>query len=187
MKTKVLFLGFADLKIDLARFADHDIWTMNDFYKWFPGLKPNAVFEIHREGTLAIAMQQGRYPGDYKAKFNESGADIVTRFSHGLDNEFIIDESKLVLLFGEKFFVGTFSYMFAMAILQGFEQGYKQITVRGIHLDRKTEYYTQIPGMLRNIDEARQRGMTVDVPGDFEFTWRTLAYQVKEEWRGIYG
>ena len=34
---KVLFLGFANLSVDLAKYqADgFSIWTMNDYYKWF--------------------------------------------------------------------------------------------------------------------------------------------------------
>ena len=182
---KVLFLGFANLSVDLAKYQVDgvSIWAMNDFYKWFPGLSPDMVFEIHKEGTIELAQKSGRYPGDYKAAFNESGADIITRFSHGLDNECDVKLDVLTGTFGERFFVGTFSFMFAWAI----EMHFKSITIEGIYLRESGEYATQIPGMLRNIYEARRRGIEVIVPGGWENTWRSLAPTIHEKWEGIYG
>lgn len=181
---KVLFLGFANTSLNLGKYYldDCQVWTMNDYYKWFPDLMPDMVFEIHKEGTIEECQKDGRFPGDYKTFYNESGADIVTRFSHGLDNECDVKLDVLIDTFGEKFFVGTFSYMFAWAI----QMHIKQITIEGIYLRDSGEYATQIPGMLRNIYEARRRGVEVIVPGGWENTWRSLAPTIHEKWEGIY-
>jgi hypothetical protein len=182
---KVLFLGFANLSVDLEKYqADgFAVWTMNDFYQWFPGLKPDMVFEIHKEGEIELSQQQGRFQGDYKQHYNESGADIVTRFSHGLENECDVKLDVLTKTFGEKFFVGTFSFMFAWAI----QMHFKQIAIEGIYLREHSEYTTQIPGMLRNIYEARRRKIEVNVIGGWENTWLSLAPTIHENWKEIYG
>lgn len=182
---KVLFLGFADLSVDLAKYqADGvSVWTMNDFYHWFPGLKPDMIFEVHRPEMIAHAQRAGRYRGDYKEVYASSGAEIVTRCTLGLDNELDVRQDVLNETFGEKFFVGTFSYMFAWAI----QMHVKHVTVEGIHLKAHTEYATQLPGMLHNIYKARQKGIEVNVPGGWEDKWRSLAPTIRENWRGVYG
>lgn len=182
---KVLFLGFANTSLNIGKYylEGYQVWTMNDYYKWFPDLMPNMIFEIHRDGAIELARKSGRYPGDYKQYYNQSGADIVTRFSHGLENECDVKLDVLTETFGDKFFVGTFSFMFAWAI----QMHFKSITIEGIYLRDSDEYATQIPGMLRNIAEARRRGIEVIVPGGWEDKWRTLANSTEEIWTGIYG
>jgi len=189
---KILFLGFANSGVDLRKYyhEKYEIWTMNDYYKWFPDLRPHMIFEIHREGSIEESQKSGRFPGDYRTIYNASGADVVTRYPHDLDNEQNVDTDFLIYLFGERFFVGTFSFMFAWAILRSFKRALGdpvQITIEGIHLNRHSEYHTQIPGMLRNIYEARLHGIEVIVTGGYERTWRALGPNIKEEWKGIYG
>jgi hypothetical protein len=182
---KVLFLGFADLSVDLGKYylADYQIWTMNDYYKWFPDLMPNMIFEIHQPGAILNAQKTGRFPGDWKDIYNKSGADVVTRWNHGLDNECDVHITPLIDLLGERFFAGTFSYMFGWAVMMKA----KSISIEGIHLKTNTEYQSQVHGMVRNIDAARRRGIEVTVPGGWEPKWRALASSTEEIWTGIYG
>ncbi|MCX6986162.1 MAG: hypothetical protein NT118_15645, partial [Lentisphaerae bacterium] len=144
---------------------------------------PAPVCETHKEGKIGLAQQQGRFHGDYKQHYNESGADIITRFSHYLDNECDVRLDVLTETFGEKFFVGTFSFMFAWAI----QMHFKQITIEGIYLREHSEYASQIPGMLRNIYESRRRKIEVNVAGGWENTWLSLSPTIHENWKGIYG
>lgn len=183
MNRKVLFLGFADLHVDLRQYEDREIWTMNDFYQWFPWLRPAKIFEIHKAGVIEDAQKRGRYTGDYKFIYNACGSQIITRFSHGLRNEQNVCDKELAAIFGEKFFVGTFSYMFAWAILLR----YQNITIEGIHLKEGMEYCHQVPGMVRNIDKAREQGIKVDIPGGWEKIWRFMAAENNEKWEGMYG
>ena len=185
MSSKVLFLGFADLAVDLVKYKTDgvSVWTMNDYYNYFPSLMPDMIFQIHQAPMVAHAIREGRYPGDYKQVYASSGADIVTRFPHCLENELDVHQDILNDVFGQRFFVGTFSFMFAWAI----QMHVKEIVVEGIHLKAHTEYATQLPGMLRNIYKARQKGISVSVPGDWEDKWRSLQPTIREDWKGVYG
>jgi hypothetical protein len=181
----ILFLALADAKIDVDMYqsAGVAVWTLNDYYRVFPGLKPDRIFEIHKPFNLELLQSDGRYPGDYRKIYNESGAQIVTRHFQGFENEKIFPLETAIETFGPNFFVSTTSFMFALAIMEG----YQDITVEGIHLTRGDQHDYMTHGMLRNIDAARARNIEVRIPGRHEFRWREQAKTTKEEWREVYG
>ncbi|HBC89563.1 MAG TPA: hypothetical protein DCZ94_21710 [Lentisphaeria bacterium] len=197
MKTKVLFLGFGDPSTCFDEYKDHAIWTMNDFYVFFPELVqlgPDRVFQIHKktrddytEAEFAKDCHNGRWLimpgiGNWRAVYEKSGAQIVTRRRLGFTNELILPMDEYIKTFGERFFCATFSYMFALSIQ---EAQFKEITLKGLRLDWSLEYALQMPGMLRNIDAARQAGITVNAPN--EPLWREQIKPMTEDWKGIYG
>jgi len=184
MKLPILFLALADAKIDLAKYqADYEIWTLNDYYRVFPGLLPDRIFEIHRGINIEELQSQCRFPGDYRKVYNESGAQIVTRHFQGFENERIFPLETAVETFGPSFFVASTSYMFALAIMEG----YHDITLEGIHLTCGDQHDYMTHGMLRNIDAARARNIEVRIPGNHESRWREQAKTIKDEWREVYG
>lgn len=184
IKPPVLFLCLADGDINVSVYqrAGYEIWTLNDYYRVFPNLKPDRIFEIHKPLDMEQLRANGRFPGDYVKVYNDSEAQIVTSYFHGFQKEKLFP-GKALEEFGPIFFAATTSYMFALAIMEG----YGEITIEGIYLSRSDQHKHLIPGMLRNIDAARGRDIVVRIPGDHESRWRDEVKTFKEDWKEIYG
>lgn len=177
---KVLFLGLGK-GIDFGKYIDFDIWTLNDFYSFHEGLKPHTVFEIHEGLDYNEMKKQGRFLGNVVEQFNASGARIITTGDKGFDNQCEFDWKRGRAEFGDLYFTGTYSNMFAIAHWEGY--GY--VEIQGMCMLTRDEYQFQVHGLLRNIDDARNRGMLVYSPQ--EKTWRSTCMEIPEEYRGIYG
>lgn len=187
IKPTVLFLCLADPLINVSKYqADGvSVWTLNDYYRVFPDLKPDRIFEIHKPMDMPLLQANGRYLGDHRKIYNESGALIVTRHRQGFASERIFPLDIAVEKFGEDFFIATTSFMFALAIMEG----YGHIMLEGIHLTCGDQHEYMIPGMLRNIDVARENCIKVEIfPCGHEIRWREQSKTIKETWEeGIYG
>ncbi|OGV36982.1 MAG: hypothetical protein A2020_16405 [Lentisphaerae bacterium GWF2_45_14] len=159
-KKSVIFLGFgtSGRNVSLKSFP---VWTASDWYTFLPAVKPARIYQIH---DRIPAPANGRYVG-LKEKCELSDALIVTTRDLGFSKQHIFDIEETAAKWGYKFFVSSYSYMFADAIREGVEKIY----MVGIDLI-SAEYRTQVPGTLYNIDIARAHGIEVVCPKEAD--WR---------------
>jgi len=149
-----------------------DVWTINDYYLHIQTrhLKPARVFNLHEEATLNAAMQklntEGRWLGDWKQEYRDSGAEIVTLGPvEGLETT-ILDKQRLIDEFGETHLSCSIAIMICEAVLAGA----KELHICGVELAVPGEYLYQSRGIIDAIDAARQRGVTVHAAN--EQPWR---------------
>jgi hypothetical protein len=123
--------------------------------------RPARVYNIHEKFEENL-KDYTRYSHDWKQKYNDSGAEIVT-FDHinGLKNQRIFDFKQGVSEFGKAFFGGGFSYMFADAVWEGV----KEIDIVGMDL-LGAEYTYQALYLKRNLEVVRARGIEVYLPNE---------------------
>ena len=168
MQRKVTFYAFGTSKMG-ADLDDAEVWTMNDWYQfpyeknWDTTLyyvKPTRVYQIHDDiNALDMRMLSGRMI-DWRHEYEKSGAEIITTVDIGLSRQRIFEIKRGFEDFGMMFFTSTASYMFAEAIWHGI----KEIDLVGFDLAARGEYEHQLPGMISNIETAREHGIKVNAP-----------------------
>ncbi len=169
MSRKVTFLGFwihDTIGLDLK---GREIWTLNDWYAFYPQiLRPARVYQMHEgfTGPSPDDTLSGRFPGNWRDRYEWSGSEIVTLSDMGFSKQRIMDKAGLVREFGEGFFGSTFSYMFADAIREKVDA----VEMVGARLKKHCEHEVQIPVTLYNIEAARAAG--IEVVARHESTWR---------------
>ena len=174
MGRKVLFVGFGEKYSGPTLCArTGEVWTLNDWYSFHPDMQPVRIYNPHDWRTKP---ESGRAVGDWRSRYEESGAEIVSVFPLGLPRERRFDLLCGVRQFGKSFFRSTLAYMFAEAIWEGVEE----VELYGIKLDTAGEYSYQVPSVLRNIEAARNAGIKVIAP--YEFMWREIK---RVDWAAI--
>ena len=157
-----------------------EVWTLNDWYTFYD-LKPHKVFNPCKASFNGHPTDSRRFI-DWKEKYNESGAEIVTiDMIDGIDNCRQFDWDRGVKEFGEDFFTSTMSYMFAQAIWDDYEQ----INIYGVRLEGKGEYLHQLPGVMDAINKCTARGIKVNCEYMNEWIWRMT--NIKIDWANIKG
>jgi hypothetical protein len=136
-----------------------EIWTMNDWYVSWPRVpKVARIYNIHATpGTHADNPR--RFPGDWRQRYADSGAELVLFRSVGLPRERLFDMAAGEVEFGRTFFNSTWCYMLADAIWEGVARVY----IHGCRM-QADEYRWQAPGLLTAIATARSRGVEVVAP-----------------------
>lgn len=164
---KVKFFGFGTSKYNSD--ITGEVWTLNDYYN-FPveekgtgvlkHVKPTRIYQIH-ENIEKVEFKHERMK-NWKERYNESGAEIVTMVDLGLKNQRIFDLKSGIEQFGKEFFASSFSYMFTDAINENVDV----IELIGIDLEAQEEYLYQLPGTIKNIEKARKSGIKVIAPNE---------------------
>jgi hypothetical protein len=141
-----------------------EIWTMNDWYVSWPRLpKVDRIYNIHAEPGKH-ADNPRRFPGDWRQRYADSGAELVLFRSVGLPRERLFDLPRGEVDFGRTFLNSTWCYMLAEAVWEGVSRVY----IHGCRM-QADEYRWQAPGLLKAIATTRARGVEVVAPLEAEW------------------
>jgi hypothetical protein len=177
---KAIFLGLYHEAVNLEEIKAKQaegvkLWTLNDYYMFYPFTVPDAIFQIHNPEWLPVNTH-GRWGGDYRKVYNTAKCPIYACWGDtGLDNEVLLDSGMLEKWFPLWMYQCSVVYMLAVAL----ECGIKEITLEGMQFVDDGERLYQVPYVMRAITESRKNGMIVNVPPAIEATWVTCSV----DWR----
>lgn len=142
-----------------------EVWTLNDYYQFFPELMPDKVFQIHKD--FKGHPEKSRFTGNYLNEYNKSRASIVTTSHYPeLDNEELLPMDEWEAAWGDKLNC-TLSFMFVYAL----DKGYKRITLDGTNITLGP-YSWEIPTILDWADMCRLKG--IEFFCHMEKKWRAI-------------
>jgi hypothetical protein len=184
-KKRAILLGlhwtsadFARVKADQA--AGVEVWTMNDFWLWYPMFKPDAIFQIHRPEWLPVG-QNGRWLGNWRTVYNAAACPVYTCFDNGLDNERLLDEEVLYCRFPRYLYQCTVVYMLAVAM----DTGIEVVRFDGMLFADDGERTYQLPYIVEAIRLARANGLTVDIDPEIEEQWSDVLAGMVINWKEL--
>lgn len=152
---KITILGLNHKGVGPSTVRGREVWTLGDFYRPFPWLKPGRVYQIHTDFD-GKHEDPTRYL-NWRDEYEKSGAEIIVTTPLGFSRERIFDIPRALAEFNNTIFACTTGYMFAEAIWEGVQN----IELQGFGLTLGSEYYWQAPVMLCAIEIARSRGIEV--------------------------
>ncbi len=153
-----------------------EVWTLGDWYRPFPWLRPARVYQIHSNFN-GMPGNPERYL-NWREEYAKSGAEIIVTTPLGFERERVFDAEKALAVFGEAMFGCTVGYMAADAVFEGVER----IEFVGFGLSLGSEFAWQAPLMLCAIDYCRQAG--IEVIAKDEAKWRE-AHPAFVDWSQI--
>ena len=179
---QVIFLGLHREIVDLDAIKRDQadglkLWTMNDFYMFYPWLLPQAIFQVHHPASLPIGKVHGRWGADYREVYNVAGCPVYTCWEDtgwdvkGLDNQVVLDD-KLYDYFPRWVFQCTVVYMLATAL----QQGVQSVRFAGMEFISDGERIGQVPYVMEAIFRAREQGMEVLTDPILEKAWRHIRH-----------
>lgn len=183
----VVFLGFgvgkSQRSIYDGCFGSPQVWTCNDWYKFYSQLKhPDRIYQIHTNWTAEDGGTR-RCPG-WVPKYNASGARVITTVHYdGLQNQELFDYESAIEMRGERFFSCTWAYMLHDAMLEGFTE------IEMVGINPRGEYAFQLE-LEQAIKCAREFGVRVKLENEKEWNLDAApAWKPKLHygWRGIAG
>lgn len=155
---KIALIGTAPSSRMLAPYGDPTwkIWACS------PGNmnvlpRVDAWFEIH--GSL-LWPENKHYGEPYIAWLRQLKVPVYMQDNRYLPNAVPLPKDKLVEEFGPYYFTSSFSWMMAMAMLEGA----KEIALYGIDMASRDEYILQRPGAYHFFQEAKKRGIKMTAP-----------------------
>jgi len=157
---------------ELSSLSDGQVWTVNDWYRCYPKMTPDRVFNLHTkealDESLAVEGREDRFPGDYISEYHmaaESGTQFVLLEQWGIANEMLYPADRIFdFLNGHKVQFCGITAMILLAVLEKYEK----ICLWACPL-RDNEYRYQIQGILKAIKIARFKG--VEVECEYETDW----------------
>lgn len=155
---KIALIGTAPSSRMLAPYSDPS-WTIWACSPGNMGVLPrvDAWFEIH--GSLL--WPENKHYGEPYIKFlSELKIPVYMQDNRYCANAIHLPKDKLVQEFGPYYFTSSFSWMMAMAMLQGATE----MALYGIDMASRDEYILQRPGAYHFFNEARKRGIKVSAP-----------------------
>ena len=161
---EVIILGLNDVDPTINRdeLEQCEVWTLNDYYRPYPWLKPDRVYQVHTDIDNAVTEMQKKRPDRWKnwrEKYNESGAEIVTlKHDPLLNNQIVMDVVKMSENYGTGFFSQTFAYMAYDAI----EEGYTIVKLRGFSSMEGKDYKDCFPQCIGVVDKMKEANIFVD-------------------------
>lgn len=172
-----LALADRDYLLKKAGFEQAEIWTLNDWYQFYPNFQnPDRVFQIHK--GFKGHSDPARFAGDWKQKYNDSGAEIITsEYIPELVNQKQINEAELVKSFGKDFFTSTIDVMLAFCIL---EEAHN-VRLFGISMTLNGEYEYQLMGLLNAMEIAELYNIKIEAEQK-EF-W--ISQRKKIDWKNM--
>jgi hypothetical protein len=177
----ILGLAAAELKTTtLAELTANEVWTLNDYYQFYPCLVPQRIYNVHRSPWVHPSPM--RYVGDWRAEYNAAAAlgasIIVTDPIDGVNNQVMLPEAELLATYAQACMTCQIATMIYHAIIEGVDE----LNIRGVVL-YDDEYRTQVLGILQAIDTAREVGIIVNCAPEAE--WRKTADPKTVDWAGI--
>lgn len=142
-----------------------EVWSLNDYYVFFPELKPDKVFQIHKD--FKGHKEKSRFTGNYLRKYNEDGATIITTSHYPeLEREELLPMDEWEEQWGNQLNC-TLSFMFIYAL----NKGYTKIVLDGTNACLGP-YAWEIPIILDWIDQCRL--LDVEFKCHMEKKWRAI-------------
>ncbi|OGV52061.1 MAG: hypothetical protein A2X49_06740 [Lentisphaerae bacterium GWF2_52_8] len=137
-----------------------ELWTMNDFYQFYPALRPDRIFNIHK--NFAGHPDPMRWQGSWIGQYKRSGAARVYVCKHfeGLQREFFYPIEAVSKKFDPCFQSSSVTMMLALARLEN----YRHISLRGFHMLEAGEYKEQLPLLVRALEILKKEGLQIDAP-----------------------
>jgi len=133
-------------------------WVLNDWYQYGTVENPSRIFNLHQHPY--INEDAGCFKGDWKAEYNQTGADVMTiEPIDGVARCRVIDTERLVRLAGTR---SSLSCSIATMIWQAILEHAEAIRIVGVILNTSEHAY-QAAGILNAIDGARVRGVKVSM------------------------
>lgn len=185
-RKKVAIVGFAESTRHLAPYDDdsYEIWAMNQLYRHIP--RATRWWEMHRRQDFLADQVPGT---DYLKWLQECPIPIymVDKFED-IPNSVRYPIEDMEAKFGN-YFMSTISYMFALAIIEGFEE----ISIWGIDLSHDSEYEYQKPSAEYFLGIAIGRGITVRIPeqsallrGQYKYGYEAMPDNKDLQWLQVY-
>jgi len=169
---KAILLGLYHHPVDLDEIKEIQktgvqIWTLNDFYMFYPFLMPDAIFQIHNPEWLPSGVH-GRWGGSYRDIYNNCECPVFACWPDvGLDHEILIDDEMMKEWFPLWIYQCSVVYMLAVAL----HQGLKEVEFVGMQFVDDGERLHQVPYVIRAVNEARKQGLIVTVAPETEAAW----------------
>ena len=139
-----------------------EIWTCNDWYRCYPWMMPDRVFNIHY--APHINESPGRFPGDWKSWYNrviDNGGKIsVVEIIGGVNPE---GQELLPTELLDSFGINSMGCSLSTSICLALYLGFKNISIRGARL-RDPEYAHQLSFLENALRHCSLRGIHVDNP-----------------------
>ena len=142
--------------------AGAEIWTCNDWYRCYPWMMPDRVFNSHYAPHINEA--RGRFPGDWKAWYNnviENGGKIsVVEEIAGVtpSGQELLPEELLT-----EFNISSMGCSISLMICMAIHHGASKISLHGVRL-RDEEYSYQLDFINNALKHCLLRGVVVDNP-----------------------
>lgn len=185
-RKKVAIVGFSESSRHLAPFDDDEweVWAMNQLYRHLP--RATRWWEMHQRKDFLADQVPGT---DYLKWLQECPIPIymVEKFED-IPNAVSFPIEDMVTLFGD-YFYSTISYMFALAIAEGFEE----ISIWGIDLAHDTEYEYQKPSAEYFLGVAIGQGIKVTIApqsallrGMYRYGYQPMPSNEDIQWLTVY-
>ena len=155
---KIAVIGTAPSSRMLAPYNDPS-WTIWACSPGNMGALPraDAWFEIH--GSLL--WPENKHYGEPYIKFlSELKIPVFMQDQRYCANAIALKKDEMIKEFGPYYFTSSFSWMLAMAMMEGAEE----IALYGIDMASRDEYILQRPGAYHFFNEARKRGIKISAP-----------------------
>lgn len=171
-KKQVYFIGSAPSSIRLAPYGSEDweIWACS------PGVygvapRSDRWFELHR-----YEPGQPWFSPEYCEFLKNHPLVYVAEERAEIPNGKLLPLPEMIKQFGPYFFTSTIAYMFALAIMEGYEK----IGLAGVDMAAESEYKDQRLGCQFFAMLARSRGIEVGVPPESDLFRPAPLYGVSE-------
>jgi hypothetical protein len=136
-----------------------EVWGINDAYDKCPEISRfYKIYNIHKAFPECAEDMPGRYK-NWRNKYEQSKALIITAKNLGLSKQRVLDISALIKDNPDYCFCSSVSY----AIFEAVQKGYKEIRLYRLSLN-DGEYSTQGAGIISNIKWAQRHGVKVYWP-----------------------
>ena len=153
---RLCILGTAQTLKEAPINEDYEFWALNDMYKVVPVERISRWFEIHKWDMAETKTQHIQVLSQLSIPIymQEQHPEIPTSVKYPLET--------LIEHFGRRFFNSTIDYMIALAIYEG----YKDISIYGVHMSYMEEYGEQRPSCLYWLGVAEGKGIKIHIPDD---------------------
>lgn len=178
---QVLLLGLYFQAVDIEEIKEQqangvEVWTMNDFYMFYPFFRPDRIFQIHDPSRLR-PNENFRWAGDYKECYNVCDCPVMQLYEDsGVENVEIMDMFQLMKHAPVELFQSTTNYMIAYAAQLGFADVY----FAGMDFVNDEERRVQVPFLVRMIEHLKSK-IQFHVDPDLWKSWKEKGAKVKWE------
>ena len=162
---EIVILGFAvdqnTQPIFDGAFGDAEIWTLNDWWNFYPRLAhPSRVYQIHEDYDSISHVGHRKITG-WQEEYNASAAEIVaTKRFAGVSRLRLFDLEKALAEFPKRLFTSSIAYAMMDAIMERVDK----IVLKGVELKAEGEYGFQRPAICELANIAASKGVIVDAP-----------------------
>ena len=157
-----------------------EIWTCNDWYRCYPWMMPDRVFNIHY--APHVNESRGRFPGNWKKWYDnviDNGGKVsVVQKIEGINPD---GQHLLPMELLDKFSISSMGCSISLALCLAIHEGFQKITIHGVRL-RDAEYSHQIDFINNALKHCTLNGVQVDNPYAEQWKAREVS---KIDWNNV--